>query len=405
MALFGLAGLIAVAVPLADPGTALVPGAIHSWPEWLRGPYGAGLGIGGDLYFGLLCLAFACYLCVLPGVGLLHRRVVWAAIGIIVLAFTLAPPLASRDVFSYIDYARLGTIHDLNPYLAIPANVRSDPAFAHVGWRDTVSAYGPLFTLLSYSVGQASVGTALWILKALAGVSVLAIAALCARLAPARGIDPQRAVAFVALNPLVLVHVVGGAHNDGLMMLLVLAGVACGTLLLERGQGAALVGAVAVKASALFAAPFALLGSPRRGRLLAGAGIALAVVTTVSLLVYGTQFFAAVTPLGSDVAATTHYSLPHSIAALFGIDATPIRIAMTVLYCGLVAWLLRWTWLGGDWVRAAAWAAVGLLLVSGWLLPWYLLWALPLAALVRDRNLSAVVIALTAFQLLNRMPV
>src|SRR3712207_8552158 len=30
--------------------------------------------------------------------------------------FTIAPPLISKDVFSYIGYARLGSVHGLNPY-------------------------------------------------------------------------------------------------------------------------------------------------------------------------------------------------------------------------------------------------------------------------------------------------
>ena len=51
-----------------------------------------------------------------------------------------------------------------------------------------------------------------------------------------------------------------------------------------------------------------------------------------------------------------------------------------------------------------AWAAVGLLLATAWLLPWYLIWALPLAALSRDRPLQLLVLALTAFQLGTRIP-
>ena len=55
---------------------------------------------------------------------------------------------------------------------------------------------------------------------------MLGIAALVSRLAAWRGVDPLRAAAFVALNPLVLVHVVGGAHNDGLTILLAMLAVA-----------------------------------------------------------------------------------------------------------------------------------------------------------------------------------
>ena len=64
----------------------------------------------------------------------------------------------------------------------------------------------------------------------------------------------------------------------------------------------------------------------------------------------------------------------------------------------------RWVLRGGDWVRAAAWASLGLLLASAWLLPWYIIWALPFAALSRDNPLITAVLALTALQLAARMP-
>ena len=61
-----------------------------------------------------------------------------------------APPLLSHDVYSYVDYARLGALHGLDPYVHPPAAAPADPAFAHVTWTDTTSAYGPLFTLATY---------------------------------------------------------------------------------------------------------------------------------------------------------------------------------------------------------------------------------------------------------------
>ena len=91
-------------------------------------------------------------------------------------------------------------------------------------------------------------------------------AARFARLAPARGVDPVRAAAFVALNPLVLVHVVGGAHNDGLAMLLAMLGVGAVLVGRELAGGAAFAAALAIKAPAAFVVPFALIGSRPTGR-------------------------------------------------------------------------------------------------------------------------------------------
>jgi len=60
---------------------------------------------------------------------------------------------------------------------------------------------------------------------------------------------------------------------------------------------------------------------------------------------------------------------------------------------------------GGDWVRAAGWAAFGLLLATSWLMPWYVLWVLPFAAVAGDGPLSVAVLALCAFQLTSRVPI
>ena len=85
-----------------------------------------------------------------------------------------------------------------------------------------------------------------------------------ARLAALRGIAPSRAAALVALNPLVLVQVVGGAHNDALMMAAAIAGTAMVLWGAQAGGGATLVAATAVKAAGAVTIPFALLGAGGR---------------------------------------------------------------------------------------------------------------------------------------------
>jgi hypothetical protein len=97
-------------------------------------------------------------------------------------------------------------------------------------------------------------------------------------------------------------------------------------------------------------------------------------------------------------------SIPITVARLSGLDPGAVRAAAFVLYAALVAYLLAWTWRGGDWVRAAAWAGFGLLLATAWLLPWYLIWPLPLVAVSRDRPLQLLTLALTAYQLGARIP-
>ena len=64
----------------------------------------------------------------------------------------VGPILLSTDVFSYIAYARMGVVHGINPYLHGPIAIVGDPVYHYVGqdWKHVATAYGPLYTLLSY---------------------------------------------------------------------------------------------------------------------------------------------------------------------------------------------------------------------------------------------------------------
>jgi hypothetical protein len=400
-----LGALAAICVPLAAPGGEFIPGAAGEGPRWVLGPFGDGLGLGGASYTVLLFAAFAAYLIVLASAGALRPRVVWTAIGLIVAAFALAGPLISLDVFSYITYARLGVEHGLNPYESVPADVPTDPAASRVDdWRFAVSVYGPAFTLVTYPVGLLGVPAALWTMKAGAALAVLGVAALTARIAAVRGVNPQVAAGFVALNPLVLVHIVGGAHNDALMVLCVMAGIAAVLAGRDALAGASLVAGAAVKFSGGFAAPFALLGSARRGRLLGGAVAASVAIGAVTLAAFGSHAAEALGLAGGNQDLTSYWSVPSTVSRLTGLDVDPVRLAFLGAYGLLVVWLLVATARGEDWVRAAGWAVLGLLLATAWLVPWYLVWALPLAAVARDPALAGLTLALSAYQIPNGVP-
>jgi hypothetical protein len=368
----------------------------------------------------LIWAGFAAYLGALVLAPRLDRRLVWAAIVVLVVLFACLPPLLSHDVYSYVDYARLAVQHGLDPYVHTPQSAPGDPAFSHVTWTETTSAYGPLFTLATYPLAWLPVEAAVYILKAASAASVLAIAYLVARLAPARGIDATRAAAFVALNPLVLVHVVGGPHNDGIAILLMTLGIA-GTLnMRETSAGAAFLAATATKASAAIAAPFALLSTLNQpptglkvvyistlspvGRFLVGVAGAAVLVGGLAWVGFGWSWLHGLALAGENQGRASHMSIPITTARLSGLDPGLARTAFLALYAALVIYLLVWTHRGGDWLRAAAWATAGLLLATAWLLPWYLLWPLPAAALSRDRLLKLLLLGLTAYQLGARIP-
>jgi len=334
-------------------------------------------------------------------------RVVGALIVVFVIAFACAPVLLSHDAFSYVDYARLGVRHGLDPYVNAPEAAPTDPAFAHVTWTETPSAYGPLFTLATYPLAWLPIWLAIAILKAVAAISVLGLAWVVSRLAIWRGVDPARAATFVALNPLVLVHVVGGAHNDGLAMLLATLGVAALVVRREASAGASLIASAAIKSSSLFVAPFALVAAIRAratARLAAGALAAALAIGLAGYLAFGWDWLHAFGLAGENQGRTSHLSIPVTFARLSGINEGAVRVVALALFGVAVIWLLVRTWRGADWIRAAAWAGTGLLLATSWLLPWYLIWPLPLAAVARDRLLAFVLLALTAYQLGARIP-
>jgi len=400
-----LLALGAASIPLAAPGAEFIPGAAGDAPRWVLGPFGNGFGLDGPIYGILLYVAFAAYLGVMAAASRLRARWLWTAIAILVTGFALAGPLLSLDVFSYITYARLGAEHGLNPYESAPADLPADPAASRVDdWRFAVSVYGPAFTLATYPLGLVGVAAALWILKAATALAVLAICGLTARAAAARGVRPATAAAFVALNPLVLVHVVGGAHNDALMTVGVIAGVAALAGGRDALAGASLVVAAAVKVTGAVAAPFAFAASPRRSPLLAGALAAAVVIALATLVAFGPEAAEALGLAGGNQAKTSYWSVPSTVSRLSGIGVDPVRFAFLAGFVALVVWLLVFTARGGDWVRAAGWAVLGLLVATAWLVPWYVIWVLPLAAIARDPWLAGATLTLSLFQLPNGVP-
>ena len=215
-------------------------------------------------------------------------------------------------------------------------------------------------------------------LKAAAALSVLATAALVARIAPSRGVSPLGAVAFVALNPLVLIHVVGGAHNDAIAMLAATLGIAAMLSAREASAGAAFVAAFAIKAPAAIAAPFALVSSARLNRLPPNTGangsvelssrplrhlLASALATALAIgaaayAAFGWHWLHALELLGRHQHKSTHLSIPSTFARLTGLDETAVRTTALTLFATAFAYLLLRTWRGADWLRCAAWASV-----------------------------------------------
>jgi hypothetical protein len=419
LALLCLLYVLMAALPAA-PGSKLVLGTAGGSPGWLLGPLRfAGLDaargtLAGPLFYAGLWLALVLYVAVLMRVrDLPARAVLWTIAGLHLL-FLLAPPLLSQDVFSYIAYARLGVEHSLNPYTHAPLDIPGDPVFGFAGSKGAVSVYGPLFTLLTYPLAPLGVAGAFWVLKVLAAACSLGIVGLVWKGARLLGRDPVLPVAFIGLNPLLLVHVVAGAHNEALVVLLTVAGVVAWVRSKQSAVGSAVASVGAgVKASAGLVVPFLVFSDRERWRRsLVAAVLVFAAVAVLGLAVFGTHALDALSFLNSNQARSSRWSFPYKTAQLLGLvlpgDRLDYRTAARVIYGvafgAVFLWLLWRTWRGADPVRAAGWATFAILVASAWLVPWYVLWLLPLAALAADRRLMAASVVLCAWMLVIAVP-
>jgi alpha-1,6-mannosyltransferase len=171
-----------------------------------------------------------------------------------------APPLASQDVYAYACQGWTW-VHGNDPYTtgAAPGGCPWVDAVPEI-WQHTGAPYGPLAIALSGGAaapGHLLVAVGLLRLVALAGG--LLIAVYGGRLATAIGADPAMARWLGVLSPLVAVHLVSGAHNDALMAGLTVAALAVAVTKKPAVAGLLLGLAIAVKATALIALPFAIL--------------------------------------------------------------------------------------------------------------------------------------------------
>jgi hypothetical protein len=146
-----------------------------------------------------------------------------------ILPLMAVAPLFSRDVFSYAAQGEMMS-HHINPYAYGPGTLGSGPFNWGVDplWANTPAPYGPLFLMVAGWSATLSLHHALvtiLLLRVQSVVGVALIAYCIPKLARSFGKDPGPAFVLAVLNPLTLLALIGGAHNDALMVGLLLAGV------------------------------------------------------------------------------------------------------------------------------------------------------------------------------------
>ncbi|HUA74471.1 MAG TPA: hypothetical protein VL988_06910 [Solirubrobacteraceae bacterium] len=414
------------------------------FPHWMTGPLGGLLPWFARnsitlkyVFSGAIVAMYASYLLGLRYVPRIRPRWAIAAVVAVHAIFFLSPPLALTDVFNYVNYGRMDVVHHLNPYTTIPIlEPHNDPSYDLSNWHQLLSPYGPLFTILTFAVVPLGVAASFWVLKgvlALASLGTLLLVWKCARLL---GRDPVKAILIVGLNPIVLVWGLGGDHNDFVMVFLV---VLCFYLLLlvraraqaqqeagegrswrwpvwpvapaaarshlrewllplswlEIGAGAAVVAAAGVKASGAVLVPVVLaaaLPNPRRfTQVLLGMGVCAAAIAVVSVATFGLH-----TPdLTTQSKLVTSVSVPNLIGlALAQGGETEVlhkllslALVVSVVLCCVQAYKRRSP------ITASGWSSIALLATLSWVLPWYVLWVLPMAALTGSVRLRRTALA------------
>jgi hypothetical protein len=239
----------------------------------------------------------------------------------------------------------------------------------------------------------------------------LGAVALTARAASRMGRSAKAAAAFVGLNPVLLELAVGGAHNDTLVLLTLAAALllAAGASPRLRAAVAMLVVGVGVKASAGLVIPFVVLAPPRlreRARVALAALGALALLAIVAAVGFGVHAFGFLDALNEQQQLVATHSLPQETARWLGMAGLPgwWRDLFTTAFAVVLALTLWRTSRGADWRTMAGWATLALLLCTAWLLPWYAIWALPLAALGDSRRLRGATLAVCAYAVLIHLP-
>ncbi|MBS1864016.1 MAG: polyprenol phosphomannose-dependent alpha 1,6 mannosyltransferase MptB [Actinobacteria bacterium] len=409
LGLVGLTGILLTSLLVclsATQSELLLPTSLRPLPASLAGPLaGAGLKLGVYALIAAFVTMFISYALATRAAEQLRARTVLIAILALHAIVLLAPPLFSSDVFSYEAYGRMGALYATNPYLHGPSAIPLAGLHSLIGaqWVATPSTYGPLFTALSYLLVPLDIAANVIAYKLVAAVSSLILILLVWRAASLRGLSPVRAAVLVGLNPVIVLYGVGGGHNDMMMLAILAAGLYVLLQERERRGGALIVTATAVKLTAGLLLPFALAGRPRgerhaRRRLAVGAALCAVAVAALAFAFFGTAPLQLPATLQGIQAEGGPHSIVGFLAAAVGVEPLPkaISVGLTLIFLTVVVWLLRKVWIGEmDWIVGAGWATVALLLTTGFLVPWYVAWLLPLAALSSDRRLFAAAVILT----------
>ena len=420
----GAAGSILLMLAALGAGGVLIDDPLlgHSPLSWIRYGHGKALATA-VLYIGFALVVWAW---VRLGRGVLAGQVgskpVVVAAGCWMAPLLISPPLFTRDVFSYLGQgAQL--LYGLDPYASGPAtlNVLGDVVQnVHPLWQTTPAPYGPLFLLIAKGIVSVTgnhliVGVIITRLVLMVGLGMMLWA--LPRLVRHLGGNLPVTMWLAIAGPMTVIHLVGGPHNDLLMLGFLTTGVLA---VLERKHVVAVllitVGML-IKPTAALALPFVvwiwanhLPGTSLLRRFgksvsasLAIFGVVFVAGTWISL---GSLNLGWITGLQAPTMIVNWLNFPsgvgeflHTLVSLVvTVDESPF-----VTVCRFIAWgvlavfAVRQWWLARHGGTHAIYRMALTLLAAAILapptLPWYLTWGFVVASAFawQRRHLSMVV--------------
>jgi hypothetical protein len=400
--------VFAIVAAASSGPSILVPRSNAIFPNWEAGPLHMVIPrlitdpqTLGFIFSCVLIVMLVAYGAALAAVRSLTLRSIVIAVVALHVILLLSPPMQLTDLFNYLGYARLGALHHLNPYTHTIRQELFDPVYGFSSWHNLRSPYGPLFIALSYPLALVSLPIAYWAVKLATVVLALVFIGLVGQIARQLGRDPRFPVAFVAFNPIFLIYAVEGFHNDFFMLAPMLGAISLVLARRDRSAGVVLMLAVAVKFTAILLLPFLLVAAhtrQRRVQVLVGAAVSAVPLIALDLALFGFSL----PNLSQQSTLLTGFSITNVFGLLLGIGGTPALLKIAAV--GVVLVVAHQFYRNRDWIGGAGWSTLALIASLSWLMPWYVVWLLPLAALgssVRLRRLAAV---LTVYLLFVFLP-
>ncbi|MGH8981459.1 MAG: polyprenol phosphomannose-dependent alpha 1,6 mannosyltransferase MptB [Acidimicrobiales bacterium] len=234
-ALLGFLALCAIAVGASLPSS---PFKLEMAGTWFFGEPPTNGSSESFMLFGLVAVYGGLVLLIRVWYGLMKalsrrpgvpaRYLGWIFLLWIVPMLVVAP-IFSRDVYSYAAQGEMMS-HHINPYNYGPYTLGAGPYVNGVDplWLNTPAPYGPLFLVMDGLFASVSLHHVLFtvILLRLSAVAGVALTAACIpALARSFGKDHGSVFVMAILNPLTILMLIGAAHNDALMIGLLVAGI------------------------------------------------------------------------------------------------------------------------------------------------------------------------------------